>query len=177
MAMLMGEFPEVGIFRRFGALNAQNLLYLQAELKDLEITLRQVAEEDELSRDPDKVQYSVNWFALKESIEGEADSNDGKQWRTILEIRDKLKEYSNISLGLYDLACRLIGIRLCTPPAKCTRQVRASQISRPNLSTTMDATHRHGQRQSPRPRPRHLVQSRPSRSSVLKGARRRGSIH
>ena len=28
IACLMGEFPEVAIFRRFGALNAQNLLCL-----------------------------------------------------------------------------------------------------------------------------------------------------
>lgn len=94
----MGEFPEVAIFRRFAALNAQNLLYLQAELKDLEVTLRQAAEEDERSAHPDRVEYSVDWFALKDSIERHAEEgNDGKQWQTMLEIRSKLKEYSKKS--------------------------------------------------------------------------------
>jgi hypothetical protein len=36
LARHMGASPEIAIFRRFGALNAQNLLYLQAELVHLE---------------------------------------------------------------------------------------------------------------------------------------------
>jgi hypothetical protein len=40
LSRLMAFYPEVAIFRRFGALNAENLLYLQAELQDLEIALQ-----------------------------------------------------------------------------------------------------------------------------------------
>jgi hypothetical protein len=43
LASLMGAHPEVAVFRRFGALNAQNLLYLQAELTHLELELRSTA--------------------------------------------------------------------------------------------------------------------------------------
>jgi hypothetical protein len=35
LAIQMGQYSEMAIFRRFGALNAQNLLYLQAELVQL----------------------------------------------------------------------------------------------------------------------------------------------
>jgi hypothetical protein len=43
----MGTFPETAIFRRFGALNAQNLLCLQAEPTALEQALREVEARDE----------------------------------------------------------------------------------------------------------------------------------
>jgi hypothetical protein len=47
LGLLMGEFPEVAILRRFSALSAQNLLYLQAELRQLEVDLRKYAQEDD----------------------------------------------------------------------------------------------------------------------------------
>ena len=39
LASFMASDSEFAIFRRFGALNAQNLLYYQAELMDLETHL------------------------------------------------------------------------------------------------------------------------------------------
>jgi hypothetical protein len=36
LAEQMGKFPQLGIFHNFGALNARNILYLQAELTYLE---------------------------------------------------------------------------------------------------------------------------------------------
>jgi hypothetical protein len=94
MAFLMGEFPEVAIFRRFGALNAQNLLYLQAELKELETSLRKYALEDQNSGHPERIYYSKDWFTLKESCDATYEGADGNQWSTMLSIRAKLKEYS-----------------------------------------------------------------------------------
>ncbi|PMD29525.1 hypothetical protein L207DRAFT_538709 [Hyaloscypha variabilis F] len=46
IATLMGRSPELGIFRGFKMLNAQNLLYLQAELTQLEIDLGKLREND-----------------------------------------------------------------------------------------------------------------------------------
>ena len=88
LASLMGAHPEVGILRRFGALNAQNLLYLQAELVNLESEFRTISDN---SRQID----SRDWFSLSIS---KNDTNDegsvGDQWRVALMIRDRLKEYS-----------------------------------------------------------------------------------
>ena len=41
LASLMGTYSDTLIFRHFGALSAQNLLYLQAELVHLEHELRE----------------------------------------------------------------------------------------------------------------------------------------
>jgi DNA-binding HxlR family transcriptional regulator len=95
MGRLMGEYPEVAIFRRFGALNMENLLLLQAELQDLEIRLRELQKADLESGHVDRTNYSRDWYTLKESGDSVAEpGNDGQQWALMLEIRDKLKEYS-----------------------------------------------------------------------------------
>jgi hypothetical protein len=97
LGLLMGEHPEVAALRRFSALSAQNLLYLQAELRQLEVDLRKYSEEDDSSQHPDRKVYAVDWFALKDSGERTADEgNCGKQWQTILEIRAKLEQYGKL---------------------------------------------------------------------------------
>ena len=99
LASLMGSHPEVAIVRRFGALNAQNLLYLQAELVALEDDLRAIAAEDSASDDRNRANYSRDWYTLSMSRNGTAsDENAGKQWQIILRLREKLKEYSRSSL-------------------------------------------------------------------------------
>lgn len=90
LAAMMGSHPELAVFRRFGAINAQNVLYLQAELVHLELQLREYAREDENSGHPKRVIFSLDWQTLSESS---VDSDD-KQWKTILRIREILKEYS-----------------------------------------------------------------------------------
>lgn len=71
----MGSYPEVAIFQRFSALNAENMLYLQAEIKELELALRKQQKKDRESSHRDRILYSRDWSALKES--GEADAEDG----------------------------------------------------------------------------------------------------
>lgn len=94
IAQLMGEHPEVAILRRFSTLSAQNLLYLQAELRDLELELSKYAKLDDASEHPDRKAYSLDWLALKESGEEDVEEgNDGHQWETMLAIRSKLEEY------------------------------------------------------------------------------------
>ena len=98
LASLMGAYPEVAIFRRFGALNAQNLLYLQAKLVALENDLRACAFEDARSDNPDRATYSTDWYTLSQSKdENGGPEGSGKQWRVVLRIREKLKEYSNLA--------------------------------------------------------------------------------
>lgn len=93
LAGLMGRLPQLGIFRRFGALNAQNLLYLQAELTKLAFELRQQEKADAQEEKYDRKKFRLNWQVLSES----ADSDDfeaTEQYNLFLKIRPKLKEYS-----------------------------------------------------------------------------------
>jgi len=88
----MGAHPETAIIRRFGSLNALNLLYLQAELTNLENTFHQEAKANQESGHLDRVLYARDWESLRDSVTDE-DSNPA-QWNLMLKIREKLVEYS-----------------------------------------------------------------------------------
>jgi hypothetical protein len=88
----MGLLPEIAIFRRFGALNSQNLLYLQAELVFMERKLRKV--EAENIKDYRKSRYAVDWYWLNES---QFEDDDPEQIELVQEISKKLKHYSEHS--------------------------------------------------------------------------------
>jgi hypothetical protein len=87
LAQFMGKYPALAIFRRFGALNLQNLLYLQAELLYLEDELQQIIQED---NQKGGAVFSRDWYALREGSE----SGENTQYQLLLEIRKKLFEYS-----------------------------------------------------------------------------------
>ncbi|AEO69895.1 uncharacterized protein THITE_2056878 [Thermothielavioides terrestris NRRL 8126] len=94
LGRMMGMLPEMTAFRRFGALSAEDLLYRQAELVELERSLREYQQDDKGSGHPDREHYARNWDKLQRSGDSDVDEgNDGLQWETILEIRQKLKEY------------------------------------------------------------------------------------
>jgi len=90
LAVQMNLQPEMAIFRRFGALNAQNLLYLQAELILLEERLREIQVSDHTSAHREKLKYALNWYQLQNS----PDHGDSSQLDLVLKIRCLLKEYS-----------------------------------------------------------------------------------
>ena len=90
LAELMGTHYETAIFRRFRELNMLNLLSLQAELTDLEIQLQNIRGEDELSEDPIRELYAVDFHEMIQQRE----EGDDLQWRMLLRIRGKLQEYS-----------------------------------------------------------------------------------
>jgi hypothetical protein len=94
LASLMGSHPELAIFRRFGTLNAQNLLYLQAELVHLERKLQRCVASDIASGHADRIIYDRHWQSLTES--GSRPDGDPEQWETALKIRKLLKEYSKM---------------------------------------------------------------------------------
>jgi hypothetical protein len=86
IANVMALHPELAIFRRFGVLNMQRALHLQAELMHLEEELeRQVAVD--LAENP---LYAKDWWSLSRS----SDNGDEKQLRKLFEVGAKLKEYS-----------------------------------------------------------------------------------
>ncbi|EMD62725.1 hypothetical protein COCSADRAFT_93919 [Bipolaris sorokiniana ND90Pr] len=84
--------PELSMFRRFGALNAQNLLYMQAELAYLEKKLRERQQIDANDPSGKRSAYALNWFWLK----GSENTDAGEQQALVLRIRQVLKEYTSI---------------------------------------------------------------------------------
>lgn len=90
LATLIGTHSELALFRRFAILNAKNLLYLQSELVHLEDELKFIARKDECSGDGVKQAFKFCLFDLKEA----SGTDQDLQWRKVLEIREKLKEYS-----------------------------------------------------------------------------------
>ncbi|KAI4626509.1 hypothetical protein J4E83_003660 [Alternaria metachromatica] len=93
LARSMGIRPESAIFRSFGALNAKNLLYMQAEITYLEEELREMEVADHDSDEGEKARYAHDWFFLEVSAE-ERDGVDASQLSLILKIREKLREYN-----------------------------------------------------------------------------------
>ncbi len=91
LSAFQGKFSEVAIFRRFAALNAQNLLYIQAELSHLEIELKEIILEDCQSGDEKTRLYNQDWWTLNQASQ---EGRSPAQMRKILEIREKLQIYS-----------------------------------------------------------------------------------
>ena len=95
LSNLMGTWPEVAIFRRFGSLNAQNLLFSQAEITHLETELRDLRAEEEQKEDLKGIAAQRNWFELSQGLDD--DDEPSEQWEIIQKIRVKLKEYSTFT--------------------------------------------------------------------------------
>jgi hypothetical protein len=83
--------PESAIFRRFGALNAQDLLYRQAELTYLERELRTQQHKDRNHGTDQEKRYAVDWFWLENAAHL---GGNATQLRLVMKIRGLLKEYS-----------------------------------------------------------------------------------
>lgn len=93
MAARMGLIPQTAMFRRFGTLNARNLLYFQNELAEIEENLQEQALEDAKSDVGKKKLYSQYFYWLNDATE-ERDG-DVKQRVLVMRLRETLKEYSN----------------------------------------------------------------------------------
>ncbi|KAH6677396.1 hypothetical protein B0J14DRAFT_341472 [Halenospora varia] len=89
IANLMGHHSELAIFRRFGRLNFQNILYLQAKLTHLEKDLERLVRDDE--DEPGREFYSKDWWSLANKTENDCEK---QQWEKVLEIRETLEEYN-----------------------------------------------------------------------------------
>lgn len=84
--------PELLIHRRFGALQAQNILYLQAEIHELEADLRELEQENaKAPAGSPRIQYSRNWHRL-----ATAQDSDRRQWDVFCVLQEKLKEYNRV---------------------------------------------------------------------------------
>lgn len=93
LAAHMGSHVGLTIFRRFGILNARNLLILQAEIMDCQRRLLDVIATDRNSRDPEREQFSCNIRIMKGPHDPPSEEKQ-KQWDITLELRRLLKDYS-----------------------------------------------------------------------------------
>ncbi|KAK5662349.1 hypothetical protein OQA88_8259 [Cercophora sp. LCS_1] len=95
LGQLMGRYPETAIVRRFLALSAQDILHRQAELAELEAALKEYQQkDDDVPETSPRKRYAVNWGRLQESGYDDApEGSDSAQLETMMEIRDKIKDY------------------------------------------------------------------------------------
>ena len=91
LAELLGSHDGLAIYRRFATLNAQNLLHLQSELINLEDELKILTLADSTSGNEQRQRFKSDITELKAAP---ADAVEGRQWKKVLEVREKLKEYS-----------------------------------------------------------------------------------
>lgn len=103
LSKFMGSWPDVAIFRRFGNLNVENLLFLQAELSYMEDRLNTLRKEENHRQDPKGLLAQRSWLELSQPDES---GNDSEHWELIQDIREKLKDY-NEALLQYKSMCAL----------------------------------------------------------------------
>ncbi|KAL2071856.1 hypothetical protein VTL71DRAFT_13091 [Oculimacula yallundae] len=91
LACHMGRYAQSAIYRRFGSLNSQNILYMQAELVHLEKRLRNLQDIDASSNQGHRSKISKDWYWLNNY----ASEEGSEQWEAVLTIRQKLKDYND----------------------------------------------------------------------------------
>ena len=92
LAHVVGQNPGYSIFRRFTTLDTKILLYLQAELMQLEHQLSDLeVENSETSENGDNIGLQASVARLMNAEEG---TSGWKQWQLIHEILKKKKQYS-----------------------------------------------------------------------------------
>lgn len=102
LAGQMAMLPGIAIFRRFGALNARNLLYLQSELTDLEAALLHAEARDNAHPKWEKRAHAKDWYWIQHSVHVE--DEDSVQYGLVMNIREKLNEYNSCMPIRYQLA-------------------------------------------------------------------------
>lgn len=98
IAASMGLIHETAMFRRFGALNARNLLYLQNDLADIETALNKIEREASDSTAGKKRKYALDAYWLKTA--SPARDEDTEQRDLVLRMRDTLRQYSTFAVRL-----------------------------------------------------------------------------
>ncbi|RMZ67702.1 phthalate transporter [Pyrenophora seminiperda CCB06] len=89
----MGLIPETAMFRRFGALNARNLLYLQSDLTRTENKLKKLELQDSQSEKGKKKNYALSHFWLQTaSVQRDGDV---QQKELVLKLRETLHQYNH----------------------------------------------------------------------------------
>ena len=82
------------VYRRYEKLAARNLLYLQAELRELEVQLDEFDREDARG-EVEEIELAMDWQALRAQAEAKRDSSskEARRKKVIYKLRAKIKEY------------------------------------------------------------------------------------
>lgn len=82
---------QLGMVRKYKELSLLNLLYLQAEIHQLQTDWEyQVAADARPDADPRRRQWDYHWWAM---VDGRAQGLGGQRWEAWLKLREKLYEY------------------------------------------------------------------------------------
>lgn len=92
LADIMGPHPGMALFTRFSSLAARNLLYMQAELLYLRQKLQTL---DALDRQQGRTFHKSALDFIESAGKGRDES---QQWRIMIKVREKLKEYRQLFL-------------------------------------------------------------------------------
>lgn len=100
LAELIASDNDFLLFRKFGALGARNLLYLQAEVQVLEAQLKQLDEDDridiinaqDVSEKMKIDRFSRDWEYMIRNAQDE-NGRQAKKLKLILQIRQAMKDY------------------------------------------------------------------------------------
>lgn len=95
IALLFASDPSIAIFRRFDRLNAENLLYYQAELAQIEHDLEYIIADDKSCSDEERHRYCFSVEDVKRSS-GSTNPEQKSQWLKFLEARELLEKYSKL---------------------------------------------------------------------------------
>ena len=87
----MSLAPETAMFKRFGALNARNLLYMQNELVFLEAKLKMAEAADAAAVKCSRSNFRRDFCCM---LESEVAGLDTSQLMLVRRVRKLLKEYS-----------------------------------------------------------------------------------
>lgn len=139
IAKLMGHHDEFAIVRRFRELNMQDILYLQAEIIHLKEELETLEYHDK--EDPERSFFSRDWWSLAHA----EDEESSEQWSKVLEIRNKLEQYST-SLIMHDENSALINfVRYQNYPTSCSIQLERSKLLRSQVLSRLASETKYGQ--------------------------------
>lgn len=82
------------IYRRYERLAARDLLYLQEELRTLELQLEEFDRED-VQGGEDEIEAAVNWAVLQKGART-SNSKESHRQKVIRKLRIKIKEYRKL---------------------------------------------------------------------------------
>jgi hypothetical protein len=89
---IMGAYPGLSIFRKFGALNSRYILFLQAQLAEKEGKLLSAIASDRDSQDEERKSFSFNFDTMMSSKSVPPDGEDSQR-ELMLEIGPLLGSY------------------------------------------------------------------------------------
>ncbi|KAK3652931.1 hypothetical protein LTR56_004879 [Elasticomyces elasticus] len=98
----MSEHSESAQVLRFGDINVQNILYLQAEISALRQDLRAAEKQANDSQSGDPRLFAVDWYTLAHTLDDDGKLNG--QWQKVLQLRQLMKEYNEAVLHYHQMS-------------------------------------------------------------------------